>query len=140
MSTQTSRKRARKPAPPRARRKSTGGRARRTSTRGRVAQDPVRELWLAGLGAAATTGEVAGRALDLLVERGREREPQLRAETERVVAEARAKAVELGGAVERRARKVIDQVIEDASRRLGIEKGSRKNLLHRLGDLAEAIL
>jgi polyhydroxyalkanoate synthesis regulator phasin len=136
MTTTTTRKRGRTSSAPHSRsrnRKQTHRRA----THGRVAQDPVRELWLAGLGVAASTGETAGRVIDTLVERGRREEPKLKAEAKRMVAETRAKAEELGSAVGRSAKRMLDE----ASRRLGVEDRRRpKNLLHRLGDLAEAIL
>ena len=100
----------------------------------------LRELWLAGLGAAAVTGEAATGLVDALVATGREAEPRVKASAERAVASLRRET-------RRVATKVADDLgtrakgaVESAFVRLGVAPRKSKNVLHRLGDLAEAIL
>jgi hypothetical protein len=120
-------------ARPAARSKSGSNAARRVA-----ADTPsLRELWLAGLGAAAATGEAATGLAELLVEKGREAEPRVR-----------ASAGKVASALSREGRRVADDLgtrakgaVEGAFERLGVTPRKRtKNVLHRLGDLAEAIL
>ena len=99
-----------------------------------------RTLWLAGLGAAVSALEGAAGAFEALVEKGRHQEPRAKAVADRVLSGARAQADGLGelarGAA-RRGRRELDQALA----RIGAGATARpKNLLHRLGDLAEAIL
>jgi polyhydroxyalkanoate synthesis regulator phasin len=97
----------------------------------------VRTFWLAGLGAIATAGEAAADFVDVLVKKGREREPRVRAAASRLVKNAQKNASGIATVAERRTREVVDGAFE----RLGVgSKPRQKNLLHRLGDLAEAIL
>jgi polyhydroxyalkanoate synthesis regulator phasin len=125
----------------------TGGRSAARSTRttaaarrGAVDAPSLRELWLAGLGAAAVTGEAANDLVEALVAKGREAEPRVKASAERAATVLR-----------RETRRVANQVAEDlgarakrtvqgALERLGVAPRKSKNVLHRLGDLAEAIL
>ncbi len=123
-------------------------RARRTSARATsknrqknqilaVDATPLREIWLAGLGAVATTGEAASGFVDLLVAKGRETEPRLVASAERTLISAKRSATRTVDELGERAKSAI----EDAMQRLGVGNRARtKNMLHRLGDLAEAIL
>jgi polyhydroxyalkanoate synthesis regulator phasin len=100
------------------------------------AETSLRELWLAGLGAVAETRESARELVDLLVEKGKETEPRLEASARRAFALAREGAAQTTGELTERARIVLD----GARERLGIDaRPRRKNVLHRLGDLAEAI-
>jgi polyhydroxyalkanoate synthesis regulator phasin len=98
---------------------------------------PLRDLWLAGLGAMATAGESANDFVDVLVRKGREREPRVRAAAARLVKNVQKNATGIASEAERRTREAVDGAFE----RLGVGSRPRqKNLLHRLGDLAEAIL
>jgi polyhydroxyalkanoate synthesis regulator phasin len=116
---------------------------RRAAPRPRVSAPAAvagRKLWLAGLGAAASALEGAAGVFDALVAKGRAHEPQAKAIASRVLKEARAKADDLGelavdaaASGKRRLNRALD--------RIGAAGAARpKNLLHRLGDLAEAIL
>ncbi len=101
-----------------------------------AASDPMRQLWLAALGAASGVGEAAERLVETLVERGREREPLARARAAETAEQLRGIATRLAAEAERRCRGAIDA----ARRSLGVvERRRPKNVLHRLGDLAEAI-
>lgn len=128
--------------------KTTTTRTRRTGARKSVTTrskahvatvdaTPLRELWLAGLGAAAATGEAANDFVDVLVRKGRETEPRVVATVERAYASARKSAVRTADEIGARAKGAVDE----AFLRLGVDARPRtKNVLHRLGDLAEAIL
>jgi polyhydroxyalkanoate synthesis regulator phasin len=120
------------------RRAGRGAAQKKTAHRARRAQAaPLRELWLAGLGAAAATGEAASDVVDLLVEKGRTAEPRVAAAAARALAAARARAGEVADELGERAQDALRETLD----RLGVERRPRsKNLLHRLGDLAEAIL
>jgi poly(hydroxyalkanoate) granule-associated protein len=97
----------------------------------------LRNVWLAGLGALATAGESANALVDVLIAKGKQREPRARAAAARLVKRAQATADELASETQRRTRQAVDGAFE----RLGVAgKPRQKNLLHRLGDLAEAIL
>lgn len=97
----------------------------------------LRQLWLAGLGAVVTTSETAVELIDTLVARGRRQEPKTRAAAQRIVRDARQTIEGLASETGRRSRVAL----EDAMERLGVEKQPRsKNILHRLGDIAEALL
>jgi len=97
----------------------------------------LRQLWLAGLGAMATTGEAAASMVEALVARGRTQEPKTRAAAAKAVREARRSVEVLANEAGRRSRMAIDE----AMNRLGVDERPRsKNILHRLGDLAEAML
>lgn len=97
----------------------------------------LRQVWLAGLGALATTSETANGLFDELVARGRKQEPATRAAAEKVVREARG--VVEGVAAE--ASKRSKELVHDAMSRLGVKEQPRsRNILHRLGDVAEALL
>ncbi len=97
----------------------------------------ARSLWLAGLGAAGVVLETATGAFDALVERGRRAEPRAIAAAHQAGRDARRAAGELAGSAARASRRQIDNVLDA----VGIDnRPRRKNLLHRLGDLAEAIL
>ena len=124
----TTRKRAKTAQPRRA--------PRRTAAK--PAEMPtLHNLVLAGLGAVVTAGEAANGVVDLLVAKGKQREPRARAAVARLVKRAQAKADGIAAETQLRARKVVDSAFE----RLGVGgKPRQKNLLHRLGDFAEAIL
>lgn len=97
----------------------------------------LRNVWLAGLGAVSAAGEKAADFVDALVEKGKEREPRVRAAAARLVKNAQKNATGIATQAERRTRELVDGAFE----RLGVgSKPRQKNLLHRLGDLAEAIL
>lgn len=98
---------------------------------------PLREVWLAGLGAAAATGEAANELVDILVAKGRQTEPRLVASADRALAFAKKNAVQAADELRTRAKDAVDGALH----RLGVNARPRtKNVLHRLGDLAEAIL
>ena len=111
---------------------------KKSSTTTQVPQPAsLREVWLAGLGAAAATSEAATGLFDLLVEKGKEAEPRVAAAAESTVAGAREKATRAAEEVGATAKTAV----ESAMRQLGVSARARnKNLFHRLGDLAEAIL
>lgn len=119
-------------------------RTRKPAAKRRAGSAPVpaagpspRELWLAGLGAALVAGETARDAVDALVVRGREREPRVVAAAERVARDARSAVEETAAQAARISRRMIDDALE----RFGQRPAPRqKNILHRLGDLAEALL
>lgn len=97
----------------------------------------LRQVWLAGLGALATTGETATVVFDELVARGRKQEPATRAAAERVVREARGAVESAAAEAGRRSKQLMDEAIT----RLGVKAQPRsRNILHRLGDFAEALL
>ena len=98
---------------------------------------PLREVWLAGLGAAAATGEAANELVDILVAKGRQTEPRLVASADRALAFAKKNAAQAADELRNRAKDAVDGALH----RLGVNARPRtKNVLHRLGDLAEAIL
>ena len=102
-----------------------------------VEMQPLHSVWLAGLGAVVTAGEAANEVVDLLIKKGKEREPRARAAVARLVKRAQATADEVATETQRQTRKIVDVAFE----RLGVGgKPRQKNLLHRLGDVAEAIL
>jgi hypothetical protein len=119
---------------------------RKTTSRKRAARrsrpsisptDPLREFWLAGLGVVAATGETAGDAFDLLVARGRRVQPRLMAAAERQLRDARGRVDEIAAEAGRQSKRALDEALE----KLGAETRPReKNILHRRGDLAEALL
>jgi len=118
---------------PKTRKRATKRAARPTPPTG----DPLRELWLAGLGAVAATGETAAEAFDTLVARGRRLEPTVVAAAERTAREARGAVEELAAEASRRSKKLVDEALD----RIGAHRAPRsKNILHRLGDIAEALL
>ncbi len=109
----------------------------RTAAAARPAAGPVRQLWLASLGVAATSGELAVGFLDELVVRGREQEPKTLAAARRMARDAQGTA---NGWVTD-ATKLGKQWIDQAFDRLGVpDRPRQKNVFHRLGDLAEALL
>jgi len=92
---------------------------------------------LAGLGAVVTAGEAANGMVDMLIAKGKQREPRARAAVARLVKDAQAKADGIAAETQLQARKIVEGAFE----RLGVGgKPRQKNLLHRLGDFAEAIL
>jgi polyhydroxyalkanoate synthesis regulator phasin len=98
---------------------------------------PLEQLWLAGLGALAATGEAASSTVETLIARGRKREPQAIRAVDRAVRQARGRVEKLANAAGRRTKEFLDDAIEQ----LGVREQPRsKNILHRLGDLAEALL
>ena len=98
---------------------------------------PLHDIWLAGLGAVRTAGEAANGVVDMLIAKGKKREPRARAAVARLVKSAQATADEIASETQRQTRKIVDGAFE----RLGVGgKPRQKNLLHRLGDFAEAIL
>jgi hypothetical protein len=104
---------------------------------GERALETGRSLWLAGLGLAGTAMETATDAFDALVAKGRQQEPKTVAAAEKVVRDARRRA----NAVVGEAARVSKQGVETALEALGVDNRPRqKNVFHRLGDLAEAIL
>jgi hypothetical protein len=113
---------------------------RRPAARRAVRPSPpggARQVWLAGLGAAVASTELAIGFVDALVARGRKEEPQTIATAERLVGELRGNAERLV----RRATLESRRAIDGAIRQLGVpDHPRRKNVLHRLGDLAEALL
>jgi hypothetical protein len=138
----TPKKTARRPARRTAARRTTTH-ARRTTLpttltgAGETALETGRSLWLAGLGLAGTAMETATDTFDALVARGRQQEPKTVAAAEKVVRDARRRA----NAVVGEAARVSKQGVESALEALGVDARPRqKNLFHRLGDLAEAIL
>lgn len=97
----------------------------------------IRQVWLAGLGALAATGETANGLFDELVARGRKQEPATRAAAEKVVRDARGVVESVATQAGRRSKALVN----DAIARLGVKEQPRsKNILHRLGDFAEALL
>jgi hypothetical protein len=117
-------------------------RARRAARPSRtVPASPVelpRELWLAGLGALAATGETATRAFGALVVRGERREPEVVAAVRRVADDARAVAESVVRDAAQRSRRAVDEAVERLSPTPRSPRS--KNILHRLGDLADALL
>jgi hypothetical protein len=101
-----------------------------------------RSLWLAGLGLAAVAVESATGVFDALVAKGRVHQPAARAAAERAAVAVRRQAEALGELAadaardgQRRLRGALDLLP------LGADRSPRpKNLLHRLGDLADAML
>jgi len=119
--------------------KKSSPRTRRAPRRRTAAipESQLRQVWLAGLGAVAVTGESAAVVVDQLISRGKRQEPATRAAAEKAVREARGLVVDLANEAGRRSKKLVDQAID----RLGVESKPRsKNILHRLGDIAEALL
>jgi len=146
--TTSKRRSARKP-PTKSSRRSTRARSgsRRTTARpfvptsidelGESAVETGRSLWLAGLGLTATTIETAEDAFGLLVARGKQREPKTLAAAKKVIRDARRAANDLATDAARASKKKLDEALDA----FGVDHRARpKNLLHRLGDLAEAIL
>ena len=128
------RKTAKKTARPK-----SGRRVKSTTTtrRARTNAHPARELWLAGLGAAAASGEKASELVELLVAKGRETEPAVVATAGRVLESARERATRTAADLGSEAKVALEKALD----KLGVPQRPRnKNLLHRLGDLAEAIL
>jgi hypothetical protein len=96
-----------------------------------------RSFWLAGLGLAGSAVETASETFDALVARGRRQEPKSIAAAEQVVREVRQRANTLAGEAAKYSRKQLAGAFEA----LGVDNRPRqKNLFHRLGDFAEAIL
>jgi len=94
-------------------------------------------MWLAGLGAVAAAGETTNDLLDELVRRGKLREPKVKASARGWVRDVRKGAEGLANDALDATRQAIDR----AAKSLGVEERPRnKNILHRLGDLAEALL
>lgn len=116
------------------------------STARRVPKRPtqapaLRELWLAGLGTAAAAREAADDLVDRLVAKGRETEPRVRAGADRAVAKLRREAGRVAGTVADELGARAKSAVEGAFDRLGVAPKTRaRNILHRLGDLADAIL
>lgn len=101
----------------------------------------LRELWLAGLGTAAVAREAADDLVDRLVAKGRETEPRVRASADRAVTTLRREAGRVAGTVADELGARAKSAVEGAFDRLGVAPKKRaKNILHRLGDLADAIL
>jgi len=99
--------------------------------------NPVRQLWLAGLGAAVVSTEVAVAVVDELVARGRRQAPKTRAAAAEIVDGLRDNA----GSIVRRATHESKKALDRTMKQLGVQNPPRqKNILHRLGDLAEALL
>jgi polyhydroxyalkanoate synthesis regulator phasin len=122
---------------PRARKK--GARPARNAHRRphAIETTPLRELWLAGLGAAAATGEATTDFVDLLVAKGKQAEPRVVATADRALAMARKSAQSATNELRSRAKVAVEGALD----RIGVNARPRtKNVLHRLGDLAEAIL
>ena len=110
--------------------------ARRMSPRPAI-ESQARQVWLAGLGAMATTSETASAWLDFLVARGRKREPAAIAMAQKAARDTRRAVEDLAAEAGRRSLRLFDDAIE----RLGVQPQSRsRNILHRLGDVAEALL
>jgi len=104
---------------------------------GESARETTRSLWLAGLGLAATTMETAEGAFGALVARGKQREPKTLTAAKKVIREARRTANDLATDAARASKKKLDEALDA----FGVDQRARpKNLFHRLGDLAEAIL
>jgi len=122
-------------------RRRTAASARRKQTRKTrttaATPDSLRDVYLAGLGAVATAGEGAQLAFDALVARGRETEPRLTAAARRSLREARGAVEDLASKAGKRSLELVDEALEKIGR--GTPR-REKNILHRLGDLAEALL
>lgn len=102
-----------------------------------TAVETGRSVWLAGLGLGVSVVEGASEAFDALVARGRRQEPKTMAAARKAVKDVRRTAGELADEAARASKRKIDEALDA----LGVESNPRpKNLLHRLGDLAEAIL
>jgi hypothetical protein len=100
-------------------------------------ESQARQVWLAGLGAMATTSETASAWLDFLVARGRKREPAAIAMAQKAARDTRRAVEDLAAEAGRRSLRLFDDAIE----RLGVQPQPRsRNILHRLGDVAEALL
>lgn len=96
-----------------------------------------RDVWLAGLGVVAAAGETTDELIDELVRRGKLREPKVKAKARGWVRDVRKGAESLADDALDTTRNAIDR----AAKSLGVEERPRnKNILHRLGDLAEALL
>src|SRR5690606_31118370 len=96
-----------------------------------------RSIWLAGLGLAGSAVETASDTFDALVARGRRQEPKSIAAAEQVAREGRQRAHTLAGDAAKYSKKQLAGAFEA----LGVDNRPRqKNLFHRLGDFAEAIL
>jgi poly(hydroxyalkanoate) granule-associated protein len=107
---------------------------RRKNRRARPAEpEAARELWLAGLGALAAAGESGRRAFDALVARGRRAEPAVAAAADRAAGRARGAVESLVEEAAGRSRELLDRLTPASRSRRA------KNILHRLGDLAEAL-
>lgn len=138
----TAKKTARRPARKTTARRSTAGPTRMTlpttvSEAGELAIETGRSLWLAGLGLTGAAIETVSDTFDTLVAKGRQQEPKTVAAAEKVVRDARRRANEVVG----EAARVSKQGVESALEALGVDSRPRqKNVFHRLGDLAEAIL
>jgi hypothetical protein len=101
----------------------------------------LRELWLAGLGTAAAAGEAADGLVDRLVAKGRETEPRVRARAGRAAATLKREAGRVAATIADELGTRAKSAVEGAFDRLGVAPKKRaKNILHRLGDLADAIL
>ena len=112
--------------------------SRRRQPRPAPQPDVLREVWLAGLGALATTGESATRAFDALVKRGKQLEPSLVAAAERTAREARGAVEEIADQTYRRSQKLVGETLDRLTPKSRAPRS--KNILHRLGDIAEALL
>lgn len=118
-----------------------GGRKPATKRPARSAWTPSlpapREIWLAGLGVVVAAGETTTELVDDLVRRGKLREPKVKAKARGWVRDARKGAEGLADDALDTTRRAIDRAVKS----LGVENPPRnKNILHRLGDLAEALL
>lgn len=96
-----------------------------------------RDVWLAGLGVVVAAGETTDELMDELVRRGKLREPKVKAKARGWVRDVRKGAESLADDALDTTRQALDK----AAKSLGVEEKPRnKNILHRLGDLAEALL
>jgi hypothetical protein len=104
---------------------------------GEAALETGRSLWLAGLGLTGAAIETATDTFDALVAKGRQQEPKTVAAAEKIVRDARRRATAVVGEAARRSKQGVESALEV----LGVDNRPRqKNVFHRLGDLAEAIL
>ncbi|MCM2270420.1 MAG: phasin family protein [Thermoanaerobaculia bacterium] len=100
-------------------------------------ESQLRQVWLAGLGAVVTAGETANGLVDELIVRGRKQEPATRAAAEKAVRAARGAVEGVAAEAGRRSQ----QLVKETMSRLGVKEQPRsRNILHRLGDFAEALL
>jgi polyhydroxyalkanoate synthesis regulator phasin len=110
---------------------------KRARPRPAAPESQLRQVWLAGLGAVAATTETAAGLVDELIARGRRQEPATRAAAEQAVRTARGVVEGVATEAGRRSQ----QLVKDAMSRLGVKAQPRsRNILHRLGDVAEALL
>lgn len=117
--------------------KAQAARGRRPASRAAAAESQMRQIWWAGLGAVAATGETATELVDELIARGKKREPALVAAAERSLRDARRTVEKLASEAGKRSMRLFDETIEQ----LGVKPQPRsRNILHRLGDVAEALL